>query len=293
MTIKVLFGEAQDILAQACKTNSDIHLQRQFEMIRTRRFDKIEDEPSILNNLAIQAASYSVVRKTFKVQFSEEMYLFDAHYSTKFFSPNIIPSYNYNQWCEIVLAWGNALLNEEGLPAQKSLNDLVRSLEQPRKPRPRLVLSLATALPKVKAQILINPVDFHTKIDALSSTQPGKAFDFAKHFSKGIIQMKEALVCNFLKELGLLYFVKVDVHVKSFVGDMAASSSCKNLSPKDQFILSWLLAREAEMKPFFLDKILYLGGVYVKPKFKKLFADRYKDYIDFITSLESQIANLR
>jgi len=63
--------------------------------------------------------------------------------------------------------------------------------------------------------------------------------------------MGPPLVCNFLKELGLLYFVKVDVHVKTFVG--LATSSCKKLSEKDQFILSWLLAREVDMKPFFLE----------------------------------------
>jgi hypothetical protein len=62
-----------------------------------------------------------------------------------------------------------------------------------------LVLSLATALPKVKNQILINPEEFLTNLDAISSSHPGKAFDFAKQFSDGITQMGAALVCNYLR----------------------------------------------------------------------------------------------
>ncbi len=102
--------------------------------------------------------------------------------------------------------------------------------------------------------------------------------------------MGNALVCNFFKELGLLYYVKVDVHVGDFINKV---SFCKEFSKRDAFIMSWLLAREARMEPFFLDKILYVGGKYLKPQMTELFKKHREEYIRDINSLTSEMQKYR
>jgi hypothetical protein len=194
------------------------------------------------------------------------------------------------------LAWGRHLLKKEGLPEQKTLDDLVSKLKHAKQhtwksytkqPESRIVLSLATALPKVKKEILSDPVAFLSRYDEISMRHPGKAFDLATRFSEGIIEMGNSLVCNFLKELGLLYYVKIDVHVGDFVNIVF----CKQFNKKEQFILSWLLAKEAGIEPFFLDKILYVGGKYAKQKIKRLF-DQYREhYVSAVNHMVSHLSN--
>lgn len=101
--------------------------------------------------------------------------------------------------------------------------------------------------------------------------------------------MGTGLVCNFFKELGLLQYVKVDVHVKDFLENL--NTDCKKLNQKRNFILSWLLAKEAGMEPFYLDKILYVGGKYVKPKIKALFNSFRNEYENTLKRLILQIPN--
>jgi len=133
---------------------------------------------------------------------------------------------------------------------------------------------MATALPVVKKEILNNISEFYKQCDAVSSRHPGKTFDYVTEFSRNIEMMGTGLVCNFFKELGLLYYVKVDVHVKDFLD----SITLQKLSEKRQFILSWLLAIEAGMEPLFLDKILYAGGKYAKARMKALFRSYSSEY---------------
>lgn len=299
MIIKNLFEEAERIIADESILNRSEDFQRQYEIIHSRKWDRVTSEPDIINSLFVQAASYSVVRKYFKILYPEDIWLLDKHYGTRFFKPKLVPKLNYDEWVDAVLTWGNVLLKEEHVPQAKTLESLVSQLKKARgddwnsyskKPRSRIILSLATALPIIKKEVLNNPSAFLDKLDALSTNNPGKAFNYAATCSKGVIGMGDALVCNFLKELGLLYYVKVDVHVSDFMDTIAL---CNKLNNKDAFIMSWLLAREAGIKPFFLDKILYVGGKYTKPQFMRLF-DRYKaQYILSINSLVSQIPEYR
>ncbi len=265
MTVQKIFQKAQIIIADECKRNRNEDLTRQYEIIRTRRWDKITKESDILNNLVVQATSYSVVRKYFQVLYTDDIHRFDLHYSTKFFKNNTAPNYPYGDWVNIVLTWGKYLLSKEGLPEQKTLDDLVGKLKQAKQntwgsyakqPESRIVLSLATALPKVKKEVLSDPLAFLSRHDKISIDHPGKAFDLATQFSEGIIEMGNPLVCNFFKELGLLYYVKIDVHVGDFVNNIAF---CKQFNKKEQFILSWLLAKEAGMEPFFWIKSCMLA----------------------------------
>jgi hypothetical protein len=299
MPIKQLFKEAQNIIALECLTNNNPDLHAQYEIIRTQKYDKLLKESDILNCLVVQASSYSVVRKFFKVLYAEDIYRFDQYYSSHFFNKAIKPDYLYEDWIKIVLFWGNNLLVKNQLPQFNDIYSLIKAMDKAEregienlnslKPIPRIVFSLATALPNVKKEILLNPTNFYTKADGLSSQYPGRAFDYAENFSKDIKQMGTVLVCNFFKELGLLQYVKVDVHVKDFLENL--NTDCKKLNPKRNFILSWLLAKEAGMEPFFLDKILYVGGKYVKPKIKALFNSFRNEYENTLNRLISQIPN--
>lgn len=297
MEINQLFQEAQNIIASECKINKNPDLHAQYEIIRVRKYDKLIKEADILNCLVVQAASYTVVRKFFKVLYAEDIYNIDQHFSSKFFTPMIKPEYLYHEWIKTVLFWGNVILKENGLPQYNDIYSLIRAMDNAErqgienfnslKPRPRIIFSLSTALPKVKDKILLDPKGFYKKADEISCQHPGRAFDYAKKFSEDIKKMGTGLVCNFFKELGLLQYVKVDVHVKDFLDNL--NTDCKKLNDKEKFILTWLLAKEAGMEPFFLDKILYVGGKYVKPKIKALFNKYRSEYENTLNRLTSKI----
>lgn len=295
MAIKDLFDEAETIVARACRLSSSMDFQRQYEIIRTRKWDRVTNEHNILNNLFIQAASYSVVRKYFKILYPEDIWRLDGHYGTRFFKAGTTPALSYDDWITAVIQWGNVLLGEEGLPNVQALDSVVSHLKNAKKntwmsytkkPRSRIVLSLATALPKVQKEVLPDPSAFLDKLDVVSKNHPGKAFDYATLFSRGIIEMGNPLVCNFLKELGLLYYVKVDVHVGDFMDNIAF---CKTFSKKDAFIMSWLLAKEAGIEPFFLDKLLYVGGKYTKPQLMRLFHQYKSQYVNAVNALTTKV----
>jgi len=295
MVIKQLFADAQRLIEKEAQRNSEPDLHRQLAIISSRRCDRITSEAGILNTLIIQASSYSVIRKYFNVLYPEEIYRFDDHYDTRFFPQRKVPEHDYAAWDRIVLAWGNGLLRKEGAMKASSLDTLVSLMQHVHhpdwksyiaQPRSRLVLSMATALPKVKRELLTNPKKFLDNHHHISKEHPGRAYDLATSFSKGIIQMGNPLVCNFFKDLGLTYYVKVDVHVSDFLEDISFGH---NLGPKEQFILGWLLSREANMEPFFLDKILYLGGKYCKPGLKALFHSYRAKYMDAVNRLIDEI----
>jgi len=296
--VAALFAEAERLIRAEVARNPSEDLKRQFEIIESRRFDRVTDEPGILNNLIIQASSYSVVRKHFGALYPDEIWKFDREYGTYFFEVGTVPAYGYGDWERIVLAWGNGLLGEEGEAPVSDLPALVQALRRAReadwpsfskRPRSRIILSLATALPKVRREVLANPTAFLDRLDELSRRHPGRAYEAADRFAEGIMQMGNPLVCNFFKELGLLYYVKVDVHVGDFIDELALK---RDLGPKQQFVLSWLLAREAGMPPFFLDKILYVGGKYCKPALKGLFQSRRSAYEREVNRLIDEIPAL-
>ena len=196
MRISELFSEAQEIIAEETQRNKNPDLLRQYEIIRTRKWPKQTKEHQVLNNLAIAATSYSAVRKTFNVLYPEDIFRFDGHFSTGHFRNGIEPLYHYDDWARITLSWGNTILEELGIPKQDRLLNLIEKLKLAKRNewksfskqhRPRLVLSLATALPKVKREILADPDSFWLEFDRTSRQHPGKAFDSAKAFSVDII----------------------------------------------------------------------------------------------------------
>jgi hypothetical protein len=296
MAIEAIFEEAQSILNEECDRSRKEEFHREFEIVRTRHWPRATDEATILNTLVVQAASYSVVRKHFRISYPEEIHRFDAHYSSQFFTCALTPSKSYKQWEDIVLAWGKVLLAEVNRREEATLRRLVDALKVAHKqnwkkfatkPRHRIVLSLATALPKVNSQILNDANAFLSKHDEVSLSHPGKAYDLASNFSKGLFGIGPALTCNFFKELGLLHYVKIDVHLADFMNTIAA---CENVSSeKEQFILSWLLAREAGMEPYYLDKMLYVGGKYAKRRLKKFLEEKRDVYRNAVNDLIAQV----
>jgi hypothetical protein len=282
--VGALFAEAERLIEAEADRNPSEDLHRQFRIISSRHVDRVTDEAGILNNLIVQASSYSVVRKHFRVLHPEAMWKFDREYGTRFLEMGKAPILGYRDWERIVLRWGNVVLQDEGEPPASDLPALVQSLRRAgepdwssfsKRPRSRIILSLATALPKVRRELLTDPVAFLGRLDEVSRRSPGQAYEAARRFGDGILQMGTSLVCNFFKELGLLYYVKVDVHVGDFIDELGPTET---LGTKQQFILSWLLAREAGMAPFFLDRILYVGGKYCRPALKTLFESRRSAY---------------
>jgi len=282
--VGALFAEAERLIGAEAGRNPSEDLHRQFEIISSRQLDRVTDEAGILNNLIVQASSYSVVRTHFRVLYPEAMWKFDREYATRFLEVGRAPALGYRDWERIVLRWGNVVLQDQGEPPASDLSALVQSLRRAgeadwssfsKRPRSRIILSLATALPKVRREVLPDPVAFLDRLDEVSRRSPGQAYEAARRFGDGILQMGTSLVCNFFKELGLLYYVKVDVHVGDFIDELEPTRA---LGAKQQFVLGWLLAREAGMAPFFLDKILYVGGKYCKPAMKSLFQSRRSAY---------------
>lgn len=291
MEIKELFSGAEKIIAEKTLKNRDPDLLKQYEIIRLRNWTKQTEEHQILNNFAMAAASYSAMRKNFKVLYPEEISNFDQHFSTAHFKKGTEPKFTYDDWVSITLSWGNSVLSEYGITHQDNLNSLIQKMKtssiSTNQHRPRLVYSLASGLPKVKKLILPDSESYWEKYDNLSRQYPGKAFNYAKDFSSDIIQMGTPLVCNFLKELGLLYYVKTDVHLSNFLGQMV--STCKKLSEKEQFILTWLLAKEIGIEPFYLDKILYVCGKFCKDSVSHLFQRHKTEYLATVQRLVRQI----
>lgn len=273
MEIKELFSLAEKIIAEETMKNRAPDLLRQYEIIRLRNWPKQIKEHQILNIFVMSAASYRVMRNKFDVLYPEDISNFDLHYATAFFKPGIEPMFTYEDWERITVHWGNTILREYGVDQQDNLNSLIQKMRassvSTNQPRPRLVYSLASGLPKIKKLILPDPESYWEKYDKISRQHPGKAFNYAREFSTGIEQMGVPLVCNFLKELGLLYYVKTDVHLSNFLGQI--TSTCKKISEKEQFVLTWLLSKEIGIEPFYIDKILYVGGVYSKNRLSNLF----------------------
>lgn len=182
--VGALFAEAERLIGEEAARNPSEDLRRQFEIISSREFDRVTDESEILNNLIIQASSYSVVRKHFRVLYPEAMWKFDREYATRFFEVGKAPCLCYGDWERVVLSWGNVLLQDEGEPPASDLAALVQSLRRAgepvwssfsKRPRSRIILSLATALPKVRREVLPDPVAFLDRLDEVSRRSPGQA----------------------------------------------------------------------------------------------------------------------
>ncbi len=265
VNLKQLFEKAFEEVQCICSEKSNEYMSlyekedllTQCDILINRKCIPLFKEEDIINNFIISASSYSVLRKSFKVNSLQTIKNFDAHFDTNFFN-NDIPQYNYKEWTNIVLTWGTKIFYDEF----NSLSALQKKFENEyqkgdkslkRKPKPRIVWTLASGLPIVDKIILTNPYSFIDEYHTISSKHPGQAYKKAKLFSENkrknqkIVGMSTTLVCDFFKNIGLGYFVKIDVHMKDIIGDL----SFKKLNDKELFILSWLISKEVDIEPFF------------------------------------------
>jgi hypothetical protein len=187
MNLKELFFLASETVESACKGEGQkMNLSReakkdmdtQCSFLLDRLCVPLTREQDIINNFVISASSYSILRRTFKVNSVETIRNFDARFGTNFFSDQI-PQYNYSEWCEIVLEWGTKIFPEKmtSLPElsarfQKTYKNGDLSLNK--KPEPRIIWTLASGLPVVKAHILKDPEEFHNRYHSVSKNIPAR-----------------------------------------------------------------------------------------------------------------------
>lgn len=298
MNLKQIFAEAIDIIYDTCDSQIGEDLKYQCKILRDRAHKKQIREQEIINSFIVSASSYRVTRNTFKVLSPETIYRFDFHFSSNFFNSKEPPAYQYAKWMDITLAWGNGLLSESGIPKVNNIYDLVYNFKteyqngnhslSSYKPKPRIILSLATGLPILREKILPDPNRFFSKYDSLSLNHPGKAYDAATRFSGNkknnskISGMSTTMICDFFKNIGLLYYAKIDIHLKKFLDDIAFG---KGLNKKEMFILSWLISKNIGIEPFYVDKILFIGGKFAKQKLRTLFLSKREEYLSEVNAL--------
>jgi hypothetical protein len=161
-----------------------------------------------------------------------------------------------------------------------------------RKPKYRIVWTLASGLPIVKMKILKNPHIFLEEYDKISFQHPGEAYDCASLFAENkkekieIVGMKNTMVCDFFKNLGLLYYVKLDAHLKGIIDDISFN---EKLNKKAKFILSWLISKEIGLEPFYIDKIIFIGRKFAKDEFRSIFLKYRNYYVSEVNKLIEQI----
>jgi hypothetical protein len=105
---------------------------------------------------------------------------------------------------------------------------------------------------------------FYQELEEINKSSGEEIWKYVSEFQQQIYNVGTALICDFLKDIGCDSFVKVDHHFKKEFPDLLGINDCKNLSPKNHFILSQEIAFMLEMSPFHLDHLLYQWGRYKK-----------------------------
>lgn len=83
-----------------------------------------------------------------------------------------------------------------------------------------------------------------------------KLWSKALEISSGVKNVGPNLSCDFLKESGFTDFVKMDIHMIRSMSEFCNLNNCKSLSDFELFTISQWLAKEIQITPFRLDKIL-------------------------------------
>lgn len=299
--IRILFDKAETVIEDICNKNKGHNsLQYQCSILLKRKGEKVVAEKDILNTFVVSACSYSRMQDYFGIYSPRTICKLNEKFISKPFCGT--PNLDYRDWENITLNFGNELLKESRSSKASNLKELVEKLKAENLstniPKNRIVFTLATGLPVVKKRIFDNSSaeNFIKEYDEISKVNPGRAYDNAYQFQKNITQMGTPLVCDFFKNLGLLYYVKFDFHVKSFFEAINTFSEIENKikeirgkKEKKEFVLSWLLAKEIGMEPFFMDKILFIGGKYEKVKVKMIFNSYLPTYKDTLSRLVEDI----
>lgn len=133
-----------------------------------------------------------------------------------------------------------------------------------REPRPRMIRVMLDGSEEMTKRLSQGLDNFFAALEQVSVSPPEEMWSFVKSFSRPIYHVGPALICDFIKEIGFLKFVKVDHHFLLQFSSLVPSlrEGCSRLSNKEHFVLSQQLADAVGMEPYYLDRILYEWGRY-------------------------------
>jgi hypothetical protein len=93
-------------------------------------------------------------------------------------------------------------------------------------------------------------------------TDPIRAWHMLETFAANIRQVGAPLCADFMKNIGFHMFVKPDFHFLRQIPKLSGLQA--SFSPRESFILGWLLASAMKMPAFVLDHVLYQWGRHVE-----------------------------
>lgn len=129
-------------------------------------------------------------------------------------------------------------------------------------PRPRMLRAMLDGSDEMAKRLDGGLEPFYESIERVSASSAEAMWSFVEGFSKPIYNVGPNLICDFLKEIGFLRFVKVDHHFMRQFPKLMGEADCRRLSPKETFLLSQEVADAIGIEPYYLDRILYEWGRY-------------------------------
>ena len=130
--------------------------------------------------------------------------------------------------------------------------------------KPRMISVFLDGTKEMEKRLKRGIEEFYQELERLNKGSGEEMWEYAKKFSMHIYNVGTALICDFLKDIGCDRFVKVDHHFKKEFPSLLGLSDCKQLSPKEHFILSQEISKIIKISPFHLDHLLYQWGRYKK-----------------------------
>lgn len=213
--------------------------------------DRPEDVPSLMKAFLKSCYSYSVLRKFSTAVLGEiptpvKMdVLLERTFSEKAFLED--------------QTWLPPNLKKAALSIQQRRNFDLKS----KKPLPRMLRVMLDGSDQMTRRLNNGLGAFYEELDRLSASTPEDMWSYVEEFAKPIYHVGPALICDFIKEIGFIRFVKVDHHfLKQFPGLFGEAQACSRLSAKKHFVLSQRIADALGYQPYYLDRILYEWGRY-------------------------------
>ena len=213
--------------------------------------ERPDDVPSLMKAFLKSCYSYAVLRK----------------FSTSILGEIPTPD-RMGGLLESIFAEKSFLEDQTWFP--QNLKKVAWSIQQREKydltskqPRPRMVRVMLDGSDQMARRLDRGLNSFYESIEQVSASTPEAMWSFVEEFAKPIYNVGPALICDFVKEIGFLRFVKVDHHfLHQFPGLLGETQDCSRLSEKKHFVLSQQLADALGIQPYYLDRILYEWGRY-------------------------------
>ncbi len=215
------------------------------------RPEQPSDIPSLMRSFIKSCYTYSVLRK----------------YGTRVLGQIPTPG-TIGLLLEMVFAESSFLDDETWYP--KNLYAVAMNIQRQmqfdltsNQPMPRMLRVMLDGSKEMAKRLASGLQPFYELIEQVSASSPEAMWKFVVNFAKPIYNVGPALICDFIKEIGFVRFVKVDHHfLGQFKGLFGGYEDCRHLSNKRHFLLSQWLADAVEIEPYYLDRILYEWGRY-------------------------------